>query len=620
MISFAIMDVMPIAQVYQVARRWCAVAAGAALSACAVQADQSPAGPQLATATPIEHLIVIVGENRTFDSLFATYIPKSGVSIRNLLAQGIINPDGTPGGRFALAEQRRALPPKRYTLNPPRAGAFEHLPPPRQIGVLDAQLHNLNPVADARFPLDLPPGPFQITRYVPYASAGDPPTLAGSMAALTGSTGDPVHRFFQMWQQTGGDNARPDLYAWVAVTTGTGGDTEHVTAQDPMQGGELMGFINMHTGDAAYLRALADRYAISDNYHQSIMGGTGANFYALSTADVAVYNVGGALAAPPENQIENPDPQPGTENFYQRDGFMGGSYVNCADASQPGVSAVLQVLESKGVPSGCAPGAYYLVNNLAAGFDPEGRIQPLGPHNFVYPPQYAPTIAASLSARGVSWKWYAGGRDAEDLAIDMRTLHLSLLDARGQQYNFTGDPLLASQVVMSHPEMRSRLQGLSALRRDLARGTLPAVSFVVPKNLDSGHPGYSVVASYESFVRDTIRAVQAHPALWAHTAIIATTDEGGGFFDSGYIQTVDFFGDGPRIPLIVVSPFARRGHVDHVYNDHASILKFIEYNWGLAPLSARSRDNLPNPVPDPSDPYRPLNSPAVGDLRSLFDF
>jgi phospholipase C len=154
----------------------------------------------------------------------------------------------------------------------------------------------------------------------------------------------------------------------------------------------------------------------------------------------------------------------------------------------------------------------------------------------------------------------------------------------------------------------------------VARGALPAVSFLVPKNLDSGHPGYSVVASYEDFVRDVIAKVQAHPKLWAHTAILVTTDEGGGHFDSGFIQILDFFGDGPRIPMIVVSPYAKRGHIDHGYSDHASILKFIEYNWGLPKLSNRSRDNLPNPVATAEDPYRPTNGPAVGDLLTLFDF
>lgn len=62
------------------------------------------------------------------------------------------------------------------------------------------------------------------------------------------------------------------------------------------------------------------------------------------------------------------------------------------------------------------------------------------------------------------------------------------------------------------------------------------------------------------------------------------------------------------------------GFVDHAYGDHASLIKFIEKNWGLKPLSNRSRDNLPNPVSNPNAPYIPTNSPAVGDLMSMFDF
>ncbi len=113
--------------------------------------------------------------------------------------------------------------------------------------------------------------------------------------------------------------------------------------------------------------------------------------------------------------------------------------------------------------------------------------------------------------------------------------------------------------------------------------------------------------------------MQAHPEIWQDTAILVTTDEGGGYYDSGYIQILDFFGDGTRIPFLAISPFAKRGFVDHTYYDHASILKFIEMNWGLPPLSPRSRDNLPNPVAS-ADPYVPQNRPAIGDLMNLFQF
>jgi len=557
--------------------------------------------------TPIEHLIVVIGENCSFDSVFATYRPRSGATVRNLLSLGIVNADGTPGPHFALAAQRRAVPQARYSIDPPRGVAYAHLPQPRLTGVEDADLRGVTSGIDTRFPADLLNGPFPVTRYVPYSPGSLP-------------SGDPVHRFFQMWQQTGGDNASLDLYAWVGMTTGIGPDNEGVTPADPGQGGEPLGFLNMAAGDAPYLRELAERYALSDNYHQPMMGGTGMNFFALATGDLPVFNIDGRLAAPPTNQVEDPDPAKGSENFYRRDGYRGGSYVNCADATQPGVAPILDFLERRHVASRCAKGAWYLVNNFATGYDRRGTPRPLGPQHFVYPPQNVPTIAEALAAAGVSWKWYAGGRDDADLGADMRRWNLPLEQARDRQYNDNGDPLVASRAVMRDPRLRAQLQGLDSFQRDLRSGRLPAVSFIVPKNHDSGHPGYSKPARYEQFLRSVVQAVQGWPALWAHTAILATTDEGGGYFDTGYIQPLDFFGDGPRVPLLAISPFARRGRVDHVYADHASILKFIEHNWGLPPLSVRSRDALPDPVSDPTDPYRPVNGPAIGDLMSLFDF
>ena len=119
-------------------------------------------------------------------------------------------------------------------------------------------------------------------------------------------------------------------------------------------------------------------------------------------------------------------------------------------------------------------------------------------------------------------------------------------------------------------------------------------------------------------MKKIVDSVKANPKLWKSTAIVVTFDEGGGYYDSGYIQPLDYFGDGTRIPTIVVSPYTRAGHVSHTYADHVSILKFIEANWGLKPLTSRSRDNFPNPVTREGNPYVPLNSPALGDLMDLF--
>jgi phospholipase C len=156
---------------------------------------------------------------------------------------------------------------------------------------------------------------------------------------------------------------------------------------------------------------------------------------------------------------------------------------------------------------------------------------------------------------------------------------------------------------------------------DLVGGTLPAVSFVKPDGTMDGHPATSKWTLFEAFVSNILDLAQRNSTQWSEIAILITVDESGGFYDSGFIQPVDFFGTGPRIIMIAVSPFSTGGHVSHVYNEHSSVVKFIERNWELqGTLSNRSRDNLPNPTPSPSSPYVPGNMPAIGDLFDMFSF
>ena len=86
--------------------------------------------PVRATATPIEHFIVVIGENLSFDNLFATYQPPPGQSVANLLSRGIVNPDGRPGPNAALAAQRQAVVRERYQVMPTITGTFGALPQP----------------------------------------------------------------------------------------------------------------------------------------------------------------------------------------------------------------------------------------------------------------------------------------------------------------------------------------------------------------------------------------------------------------------------------------------------------------------------------------------------------
>jgi phospholipase C len=204
------------------------------------------------TATPIKHVIVIIGENRSFDHVFATYVPpKKGETINNLLSEGIVNADGTPGWNFKKAEQQQAhdTASDGFLLNPNKAGFPKGvLPAPLVGGPKDSYIPNdsltLATKSENGLPSDyyaylvtggtgqtshtpdaritnvaaLPPGPFQLTN--------------GATFSYNDYSASPVHRFYQMWQQLNCaiSYATPDnpsgcaahLFSWVETTVGAG--------------------------------------------------------------------------------------------------------------------------------------------------------------------------------------------------------------------------------------------------------------------------------------------------------------------------------------------------------------------------------------------------------------
>jgi phospholipase C len=174
---------------------------------------------------------------------------------------------------------------------------------------------------------------------------------------------------------------------------------------------------------------------------------------------------------------------------------------------------------------------------------------------------------------------------------------------------------------MANPAMRAaHLKDTLDLYSDLDKGVLPAVSWVKPGGFNDGHPSSSKYDIFEAFVKKILDKLQAQPALWADTAVMITNDEGGGYYDSGFEQTLDYFGDGTRIPLIVVSPYSKGVGPVHSYGDHVSFLKFVNANWRLKPVDPDGRDALPNPITKPGNPYVPTNMPAIDDLMSYFKF
>ena len=478
---------------------------------------------------------------------------------------------------------------------------------------------------------NLPAGPFQITPGIPYDA------YAGS----------PVHRYYQMAQQLdcnvdyatrkNPSGCKADLFPYVEVTVGAGtnglAQPKPFTNETTGEGGLAMGFYNVQQGDAPYLTSLANNYSMSDNYHQAVLGGTGANHIAIGTGDAIWFSNGNGVATRPPHdtavgaldEVENPNPQAHTDNWYTEDGYGkgtatgGGSYSNCSDSDEPGVSAMLTYLGTLPyeVNPKCDTGHYYLLNNYNPGYYGNGKNAftdtAKGSSIFTIPPSNVRNIGNALLDKHVSWKYY-GDQYNKYLADPY---YNDPTDAYCNICNF----FQYSTSIMTNAAVRTaHLQDTVNLYQDIQSGSLPAVSFVKPSGFVDGHPSSSKLDLFEGFVKKIVDGVQANPELWKDTAILVTVDEGGGYYDSGYVQPVDYFGDGTRIPLIVVSPYTKAGKISHQYNDHVSILKFIEANWELDPMSKRSRDNLPNPVQDRSNPYVPTNSPAIGDLMDMFNF
>jgi phospholipase C len=342
------------------------------------------------------------------------------------------------------------------------------------------------------------------------------------------------------------------------------------------------------------------------------MGGTGANHIAIGTGLAIYYTDGnGNIATPPTDEIEDPNPQAGTNNYYKQDGYSGGSYSKCADMTQPGVSTVEAYLATLPYtpPSRCKEDAYYLLNNYNPGYNGDGTVNT---SPFTIPPSPVPTIGDTLNTAKINWKYYGAG---------WNNFVANPNSELGSVYCNICNPFLYETAIMtSAAQRKAHLADIPDLEADIASGNLPPISIVKPDGLLDGHPASSKYDLFEAFTAKIIAQVQQDPELWAHTAILITEDEGGGYWDSGYIQPLDFFGDGTRIVSIMVSPFSTGGKVSHTYADQVSFLKFVEYNWHLPPVSPSGRDNLPNPKSTSANPYVPTNSPAIGDLMDMFDF
>jgi phospholipase C len=209
-----------------------------------------------------------------------------------------------------------------------------------------------------------------------------------------------------------------------------------------------------------------------------------------------------------------------------------------------------------------------------------------------------PTIFDHLRAAGVSWKFYVQNYDPQI------TFRNRARGDRGAQVVWV--PLMAYARYLDDPELFKHIVPIEQYYTDLAQGKLPAVSYLVPSGA-SEHPPGSIAAG-EAFVRTLITTLQRSSA-WPSSAFMWSYDDWGGWYDHVRPPNPDAFGYGFRAPLLLVSPYAKKGYIDHNVADFTSQLAFIEHNWSVPALS--SRDAKAYPLTNAFDFRKPPRAAAV---------
>ncbi len=517
---------------------------------------------QLKTESPIKHVIVLIGENRGLDHTFGVYRPKGKKqTISNLLSKGIVNEDGSPGPNYALAQQYSVATQPTYYIGAPEAAKFPYnssnaMPQPNTGGTPTTQSDTAPPfktIAEASVEKDMNPADLDIittgasnlpknvldTRVPGAGSLTGPFPMQGPQLSDDDYTGDTSHRFYSDWQQDdcsvanvtkdNSSGCKMDLFPFIMSTL------------SPSSAANSMGFYNAEQEQAPILKMLADRFTLSDNFHQSFHGGTGANHFMLGTGDAGYWTDGqGNPATPPANMIANPNPKPGINNKYTVDS----NFTECADIFQPGVQPIVSYLShlKYAAEPNCQHNHYYMLNNTNPGYLPNGALS--GGSNL--PPSPVRTIGDALMEKDISWAYYGGAySDAVTLwnaAVAKNPTNPDLTSAAiadpahavGVAYCQICNPFQYATSIMADPAIRTaHIKDTSDLVQAIQDNTLPAVSFGKPDGILDGHPQSSKVDLFEAYVLNVLGALDANPKLKAETAVFVTFDEAGGYYDFG---------------------------------------------------------------------------------------
>ncbi|MBD8272392.1 acid phosphatase [Pseudomonas fluorescens] len=529
---------------------------GATLSGCgnAGQAPEKPAArpltaPELEKALrdQVKTVVVIYAENRSFNNLFADF----------------------PG----LEKPLSALSAADYQQRD-RDGSVLPALPQTWGGVLQAGPQSVDGVtypSAVQFQENLPNAPFALKG----PNAEDLP--------LSLVTRDLWHVFYQNQMQiNGGKN--DGFVAW--------GDS----------GGLVMG----HYAQSRYSLRLWDvarEFVLCDNFFQGAFGGSFLNHQYLISATAPTYpNAAQSVAKAQIATLQSDDP--------------GDTRLKPLDTSPASAMAGPPQFG----PSALTPDGY-AVNTLAPPYWPTWIRDPQNPDYSkpdlpnVLVPQTHEHIGDKLSKKNIDWAWYAGAWQA---TLDQFKDSGGIPKIPNFQYHHQPFNYFKQQGPENRAERDKRLRdgGLgdeastNRFFADAQAGKLPAVSFYKPQGNLNMHAGYADVASGDRHIVRALKVLQESPH-WNNMVVVVTVDENGGWWDHVAPPKGDRWGPGTRVPALVVSPFARKGTVDHTVYDTASILRLITRVFELETLDGlKQRD----------DAMRARGQKPMGDLSNALQF
>ncbi|MBW9247169.1 acid phosphatase [Pseudomonas paracarnis] len=510
---------------------------GATLSACG-NTSEAPSPPVARPLTPkeldkalreqVKTVVVIYAENRSFNNLFADF----------------------PGVEKPLS----ALTAKDFQQRD-RDGSVLPALPPSWGGVLQVGPQTVDGVtypSEVQFQQNLPNAPFALKG------------PQGEDLPLSLVTRDLWHVFYQNQMQiNGGKN--DGFVAW--------GDS----------GGRVMG----HYAQSRYALRLWDvakEFVLCDNFFQGAFGGSFLNHQYLISATAPFYpNAAQSVAKAQIATLQSDDPS--------------GTRLKPLDTSP----ASAMTGPPQFGPSALTPDGYG-VNTLAPPYWPTWIRDPQNPDYSkpdlpnVLVPQTHEHIGDKLSKKNIDWAWYAGAWQAtlEQFKDSGGIPKIPNFQYHHQPFNY-----FKQQGPQNPAERAKRLRdgGLgdeSSTNRffaDAQSGKLPAVSFYKPQGNLNMHAGYADVASGDRHIARALKVLQESPQ-WKNMVVVVTVDENGGWWDHVAPPQGDRWGPGSRVPALVVSPFARKGTVDHTVYDTASILRLITRVFQLETLDGlKQRDD-----------------------------